>query len=68
MNNNSIERLASDVVDTGRRGEPKPGCDCMQCFGYCLVDRDAAVRQQALLNDAGYRAPAYNAPLDAVIA
>ena len=59
---NTIERLASEVVDTGRRGEPKPGCDCMQCFGYCLVDRDAAVRDRALAGDAPR--VRYTAPLD----
>lgn len=47
----SIEALASSVQDNGRRGEPKPGCDCMQCFGYCVVDADQAVRDQALKND-----------------
>jgi len=26
--------------DNGRRGEPKPGCDCVQCFGRCLSDND----------------------------
>ena len=42
----SISELSSAVVDTGRRGEPKPGCDCVQCFGYCLVDNDEARRQK----------------------
>jgi hypothetical protein len=51
----SIKDLASDVVDTGRRGEPKPGCDCMQCFGYCITDEDQAQRDQALKYDAAYR-------------
>jgi len=37
----------TEVFDNGRRGEPRPGCDCMQCFGYCLIDRDAAVRETA---------------------
>lgn len=41
----SINELSSAVVDTGRRGMPKPGCDCVQCFGYCLVDNDEAQRQ-----------------------
>lgn len=44
-NSPSIESLSSAVVDTGRRGMPKPGCDCVQCFGYCLVDNDEAQRQ-----------------------
>jgi len=25
------------VFDKGRRGNPLPGCDCVQCFGYCLI-------------------------------
>jgi hypothetical protein len=41
----SIAELATSVYDNGRRGMPKPGCDCVQCFGYCLVDRDEALRQ-----------------------
>jgi len=42
MSNHSpaINELASAVFDNGRRGNPKPGCDCEQCFGYCLRDRD----------------------------
>ncbi len=32
--------------DNGRRGQPLPGCDCEQCFGYCLVDRDEAMRSR----------------------
>lgn len=35
---------ASAVSDNGRRGAPIPGCDCVQCFGYCMVDRDEADR------------------------
>lgn len=34
----------SGTFDTGRRGEPRPGCDCVRCFGYCLVDRDEQAR------------------------
>lgn len=41
----SIEGLASAVFDNGRRGMPRPGCDCVQCFGYCMVDTDAAARE-----------------------
>lgn len=51
IDKNSIGRLTSAVIDTGRRGEPLPGCDCMRCFGHCMVDRDAAVRERALAND-----------------
>lgn len=53
----SIAELASAVVDNGRRGEPKLGCDCMQCFGYCMVDVDQALRDQVLKHDAAYRSP-----------
>jgi hypothetical protein len=45
----SIETLATSVYDNGRRGSPKLGCDCVQCFGYCLVDKDAAYRELAFL-------------------
>jgi hypothetical protein len=44
-NKDSIARLASSVYDNGRRGMPKNGCDCVQCFGYCLVDKDESVRR-----------------------
>jgi hypothetical protein len=40
------EKPASAVYDKGRRGEPLPGCDCVQCFGYCVVDGDEAERQR----------------------
>lgn len=42
----AIEELASAVFDNGRRGSPRPGCDCEQCFGYCLVDSDKAHRDR----------------------
>jgi hypothetical protein len=38
------EPIASAVYDRGRRGEPLPGCDCMRCFGYCMIDREAERR------------------------
>ena len=41
----SLERVASSVRDNGRRGNPRPGCDCEQCFGYCLVDLNEAARR-----------------------
>lgn len=44
--NNSIEELATSVYDNGRRGNPMPGCDCIQCFGYCKYDRDAVERNR----------------------
>ena len=37
--------MRSGVRDTGRRGNPKLGCDCVQCFGYCTYDADTAGRQ-----------------------
>lgn len=40
----AIAELASTVFDNRRRGMPRPGCDCVQCFGYCLVDQDEALR------------------------
>jgi hypothetical protein len=43
-NKDTIERLASSVYDNGRRGMPKQGCDCVQCFGYCAIDKDEAIR------------------------
>lgn len=58
MKSPSISELASQVVDNGRRGNPKPGCDCVQCFGYCMIDADQAVRDRALANDQAYRRPA----------
>lgn len=42
----SIPELASAIFDSGRRGNPRPGCDCVQCFGYCLIDKDEAVRHR----------------------
>lgn len=42
------EFTPSAVQDNGRRGEPKLGCDCVQCFGYCMVDQDEAMRQQSI--------------------
>ena len=65
----SISELASAVVDTGRRGEPRPGCDCVQCFGYCLVDRDQAARMGSELGLGGRQSRniAINAALDVVL-
>lgn len=45
--NNTIEELATTVYDNGRRGNPLPGCDCIQCFGYCKYDQDAVTRARA---------------------
>jgi hypothetical protein len=41
---NSIEAI-STVEDRGTRGKPRAGCDCMQCFGYCMLDRDKFFRE-----------------------
>lgn len=45
----SIESLSSSIQNNGRKGAPKIGCDCMQCFGYCMFDSDEAFRQQTLI-------------------
>ena len=34
----------SSLTDNGRRGLPMAGCDCEQCFGYCLIDREEEAR------------------------
>jgi hypothetical protein len=47
----SIAGLTSAVHDNGRRGEPRAGCDCVQCFGYCIVNEDQALRDRALRFD-----------------
>ena len=39
------EKPATAVFDKGRRGQPLPGCDCVQCFGYCIIDGDEAIRE-----------------------
>lgn len=56
VKNPAIDELTSAVFDNGRRGNPKPGCDCEQCFGYCITDSDKAARDMA------ERAPS-NAPV-----
>ena len=40
----------TEIFDNGRRGEPRLGCDCVQCFGYCIVDHDVARRELPDLN------------------
>lgn len=44
MAKRDTEPQATAVFDNGRRGAPRPGCDCLQCFGYCIVDRDKYAR------------------------
>ena len=34
-----------EVPDTGRRGEPRLGCDCIYCWGQCIVNHDLARRE-----------------------
>ena len=53
-NANSHANLTSAVFDSGRRGLPRPGCDCEQCFGYCMTDADKAAREAIF---AGARRP-----------
>lgn len=44
---NGIETLTSAVFDNGRRGGPRRGCDCVQCFGYCAINVEQAARETA---------------------
>lgn len=39
-----IKLLGGEYKFTNRRGAPMPGCDCMQCFGYCEKEQDKAAR------------------------
>ena len=39
------EKNSAEVYDNGRRGEPLPGCDCVQCFGRCLVNPEIRYRE-----------------------
>lgn len=43
-----LDDLTSAVYDNGRRGEPLIGCDCMQCFGYCMIDAGERQRELAM--------------------
>jgi hypothetical protein len=36
--------LVYGTDDNMRRGNPLPGCDCVQCFGHCIIDHDLAHR------------------------
>ena len=40
-----VRRNESEIFDNGRRGVPRLGCDCVQCFGRCIIDYDAARRE-----------------------
>lgn len=41
----AIAALATAIYDNRRRGAPRPGCDCVQCFGYCMIDQEVAQRR-----------------------
>lgn len=43
-------------TDNGRRGKPQRGCDCQQCFGDCVVDKEQYARERAWLKG---RSPGY---------
>lgn len=45
-NSPAIAKLATAVYDNGRRGAPKAGCDCIQCFGYCMVNTVREARER----------------------
>jgi hypothetical protein len=51
----AIEALVTAIFDNGRRGSPKPGCDCLQCFGYCIHDADTAAREMSLARETNKR-------------
>jgi hypothetical protein len=34
-----------EIPDNGRRGAPISGCDCVQCFGRCMVDPELRFRE-----------------------
>ena len=57
--------LATSVFDNGRRGNPRPGCDCEQCFGYCLIDGDEAMRCGLQIGAVGPARPDGTLDLDA---
>ena len=47
-NEDKIKDYTSTITDNGRCGELLPGCDCMRCFGYCMID--AEQRQRDLMD------------------
>ena len=63
----SIENITSAVFDNGRRGAPKPGCDCVQCFGYCMVDAEQAMRQGFAVAEQHRQAAEVNASIVDVV-
>ena len=60
----SIVSFGSVLTDNKRRGDPKPGCDCVQCFGMCIVEHELAVRDRALLLDHAVVIVRGSGPLD----
>ena len=42
----SLLQQNSQVRDNRRRGAPLPGCDCVQCFGHCDLNKDAQQRSR----------------------
>jgi len=57
------EGIATEVFDNRRRGEPRFGCDCMVCFGYCMIDREAE-RRDMLRFMAGITSAPHDAQAD----
>jgi hypothetical protein len=45
-----------EVPDNGRRGAPIPGCDCMECFGRCMIDPELRYREGLRRSDEAHRA------------
>ena len=33
------------VFDNGRRGQPLNSCDCVTCFGYCILSPEVRERE-----------------------
>jgi len=64
MQSPSIKNLTSAVFDNGRRGNPRPGCDCEQCFGYCIVDKDKLHRDVHAKFERVGRTPRAGEPLN----
>jgi hypothetical protein len=42
---------AYEWIDSGRRGNPAPGCDCEACFGMCIGHMHDMVRTRHVLRD-----------------
>jgi hypothetical protein len=59
----------SQVFDSGRRGAPRPGCDCEQCFGYCFgfIDQDALIRAMNTGREFQQGIPDIDGPVDMIL-